>query len=177
MPKRKSKKAARAPRLQRTVRTLLTALQGAPFTGAIARPQILLSRLGSIRSFSKSKSKSGLTVPLTADIWSVCVEKENSGCQKKARIVATYYNSLGPGDLPIGEAAVTALLNLAASQRCTDELECPSNCPASFTKQKKLFEYHFWAGGVGGKGAYEAGILTIPNSERNCQCEYSDVEG
>jgi hypothetical protein len=175
MPKRKSKKTARAPRLQRTVRTLLTALQGAPFTGAIAQPQILLSRLSSIRSFSKSKS--GLVVPLTANIWSACIEKENSGCQKKARIVATYFNSLGPGDRPIGEAAVTALLNMAASQRCADELQCPSNCPASFTKQKKLFDYHFWAGGVGGKGAYEEGILTIPKSERNCQCEYSDVEG
>jgi hypothetical protein len=109
-------------------------------------------------------------MPITASVWSACRDTQGSGCDKKAQIVATYFNSLGPGDKPIGEAAVTALLNLAASQRCADELNCPSNCPASFTEQKKLFEYHFFAG-VGGKNAYESGILTIPKSEWNCRCQ------
>jgi hypothetical protein len=69
-----------------------------------------------------------------------------------------------PHDPKIGEADVTGLLNLAASQRCADELKCPSNCPASFTERKKLFEYHFFAG-ADGKNAYESGMLTIPKSE------------
>jgi len=173
MAKRKSGKAA-PPQLPPMLHSLLTALQGAPYTGAIA-PQVLRSGLASIRSHHGWK-KPVVAVPATADVWSGCWPKpENSGCQKKARIVATYYNVLGAGDKPIGEAAVTAILNLAASQRCADELQCPRTCPAWFTKQKKLFEYSFFAG-VGGKGAAESGILTIPTPERNCRCEEEDTD-
>jgi hypothetical protein len=170
MPKPKHKKPASPPRISGTLRSLLTALQGAPFTGVITQPQILLSSLTSIRGFLGAKPKAGLAMPITATIWSCCREIQGIDCEKKAQIVATYFNSLAPGDKPIGEADVTALLNLAASQRCADELKCPSKCPASFTEQKKLFEYHFFAG-VGGKNAYESGILTIPKSEWNCRCQ------
>lgn len=169
MPKLKHKKPALAPRIPRTLRSLLTALQGASFTGAITQPRILLSSLTSIRGLRVGTPMAGLAMPITATVWSVCREIQGSGCEKEAQIVANYFNSLGPLDNPIGEADVTALLNLAASQRCADELQCPSNCPASFTEQKKLFDYHFFAG-AGGKDAYESGILTIPKSEWNCRC-------
>jgi len=170
MPQTKRKKPAAAPRIPRALRSLLTALQGAPFKGTIARPQTLLTSLMSIRSMQDLKPQGGLAVPITADIHTTCGEIQGKDCAKEVRITAGYLNWLGPLDNPLGEAAVTALLNLAASQRCVDELQCPGNSPASFKQQKKLFDYHFFAG-VGGKNSYESGILTIPESEFNCRCQ------
>jgi len=163
------KTTARAPRIPRALRVLLTALQGAPFTGAVTRPQQLLASLTSIRGFGKPKAKTGLFMPLNATIWTCCREIEGEACDKRAQIVGAYNNDLAPGEQPIGEANVTALLNLAAAQRCADELDCPKDCPASFTKQKKLVDYRYFAGGANG-GAYESGILTIQKSEWNCHC-------
>jgi len=169
MPKRKPRKAA--PALTRTLRTLLTALQGAPFTGAIAQPQRLLSSLAGIRSYHP-KAK---FVPVTAKIDTTVRLVEDEGCDKRADIVAMYMNFLNPGDLPIGEATVTDLPNDAAAQRCANELQCPSNCPASFTPQRKLYEYDVVYGLLGGRD-YEVGILTYPKTVWNCRCGKSDVE-
>jgi len=81
-------------------------------------------------------------MPLNAMVWTFCPAVENDGCKKTARIVGTCFCELGAGEKPISEAAVTALLNLAAAQRCTSELDCPSKCPASYTEKKKLGGYY-----------------------------------
>jgi hypothetical protein len=65
-----------------------------------------------------------------------------------------------------GDRRASSQLKNRRSRR--GRIKCPSNCPASFTEQKKLFEYHFFAGAAG-KNAYESGMLTIPKSEWNCR--------
>jgi len=182
MPKRKSKKASPPPGLERAVRSLLSALQGAPFTGAIAQPQAMLSSLSAMRAARYSKSErvvrvkfKRVTVPATAKVNTTVRAVENEGCEKQADIVALYQNFLNPGDQPIGEDAVTTILNNAAAQRCADELQCPKGCPASFTRQKKLYEY-MYATSTGDPRTFEYGVLTYDQREWNCRCAKSDIE-
>lgn len=105
-----------------------------------------------------------------ADIHVFARAVEGSGCERRAEIAGWYEMSLGPGQACLGEAAVKALLDAAATKVCCETLECPKDCPCNYTPQKKLGKYEC------NPGVSERGYLLQGTNVWNCNCVPKDID-